>query len=203
MSNKNHLHVRALTEGAILLALAVVLNYLSAIIFGSLPQGGSITLAMFPLLLYVHRWGVGRGALVCFAYGTLDMLLDGGYAWGWQSILLDYLLAYTMLGLGGAFREKLPMGVALPCGAALAIALRFVCHVLSGYILFSGWAEWFFTQDGFPAWGASLVEALSPNMLGFVYSLVYNGMYMVPEILLTAAAALLVARVPRIVEKVI
>ena len=60
MSNKNHLHVRALTEGAILLALAVVLNYLSAIIFGSLPQGGSITLAMFPLLLYVHRWGVGR-----------------------------------------------------------------------------------------------------------------------------------------------
>ena len=69
-------------------------------------------------------------------------------------------------------------------------------------ILFSGWAEWFFTQDGFPAWGASLVESLSPNMLGFVYSLVYNGMYMVPEMILTAIAAVLVARVPKIVEKV-
>ena len=93
--SKSHLRIRALTEGAILLALAVVLNYLSGIIFASLPQGGSITLAMFPLLLYVHRWGVGKGLLVCFAYGTMDMLLGKGYAWGWQSILLDYLVAQT------------------------------------------------------------------------------------------------------------
>ena len=64
MTSKNRIRTRALTEGAILLALAVVLNYLSAIIFASLPQGGSVTLAMFPLLLYVHRWGFGRGLLV-------------------------------------------------------------------------------------------------------------------------------------------
>ena len=85
MSNnvtKSHLRVRALTEGAILLALAVVLNYLSGIIFASLPQGGSVTLAMFPLLLYVPRWGAVKGLLVCFAHGTLDMLLGKGYAYG-------------------------------------------------------------------------------------------------------------------------
>ncbi len=105
-ASKHHLRIRALTEGAILLALAVVLNYLSSIIFASLPQGGSITLAMFPLLLYVHRWGVCRGLLVCFAYGVLDMLLGKGYAWGWQSILLDYLVAYTALAIGGFFRGK-------------------------------------------------------------------------------------------------
>ena len=75
-------------------------------------------------------------------------------------------------------------------------------YILSGYILFAGWAEWFFTQEGFPGWGASLVASLSPEALGWVYSVVYNGMYMVPEMLLTAAAALLVAKVPRIVEKI-
>ena len=84
----------------------------------------------------------------------------------------------------------------------VALGARYVAHVASGYILFAGWAEWFFTQDGFPAWGAGLVAALSPNMLGFVYSLVYNGMYMVPEIILTAVVALLLARIPRIVTKV-
>jgi thiamine transporter len=103
MTNKTHLHIRALCEGAILLAMALVLNYLSKVIFANMPNGGSVSLAMFPILFYAHRWGVGRGLLIGFAYGTLDMLLDGGYAWGWQSILLDYLVAYTALGLGGLF----------------------------------------------------------------------------------------------------
>ena len=71
-----------------------------------------------------------------------------------------------------------------------------------GYLLFSGWAEWFFTQDGFPAWGAKLVESLSPVALGWVYSIVYNGFYMVPELILTAIAAQLIARIPKIVVKV-
>ena len=98
---KNHLRVRALTEGAIMLALAIVLNYLSKMLFANMPQGGSVTLGMFPLLFYIHRWGLWRGLLLGFVYGLMDMLLDGGYAWGWQSILLDYLVAYTALGLGG------------------------------------------------------------------------------------------------------
>ena len=87
------------------------------------------------------------------------------------------------------------------CGSLVALGARYVAHVASGYILFSGWAEWFFTQDGFPAWGAQLAASLSPQMLGFVYSLVYNGMYMLPEMVLTAVAALLLARIPKIVTK--
>ena len=87
-------------------------------------------------------------------------------------------------------------------GAVVALGARYVAHIASGYILFSGWAEWLFTQEGFPAWGASLVEALSPEMLGLVYSVVYNGMYMVPELLLTAVAALLIAKIPGIVKKI-
>jgi len=46
------------------------------------------------------------------------------------------------------------------------------------------------------------VETLSADLLGFVYSVVYNGMYMIPEMLMTAAAAVLVARIPGIVRKI-
>ena len=117
--------------------------------------------------------------------------------------LLDYVLAFTVLGLGGIFRDKIQnKGMALMCGSLAALGARYLAHILSGYILFSGWAEWFFTQDGFPAWGAGLVESLSPAVLGWVYSIVYNGMYMVPELILTAIAAVLVAKVPGIVTKV-
>jgi thiamine transporter len=114
---------------------------------------------------------------------------------------LDYVLAYTLLGLGGVFRNKVEKpGISLMLGSLVALGGRYLAHILSGYILFSGWAEWFFTQDGFPAWGAELVAFLSPNALGWVYSVVYNGMFMVPEMVLTAVAALLIARIPQIAE---
>ena len=176
MTTKNRIHTRALTEGAILLALAVVLNYLSAIIFASLPQGGSVTLAMFPLLLYVHRWGVGKGALVCFAYGTLDMLLGKGYAWGWQSILLDYLVAYTALCLGGFFRGK-AWGI-FP-DIAIGCLGRFAVHHLSGITLYKI----------LEPTGIEGLEGLGVFTSPHLYSLVYNGVYMLPNTLIALAIA--------------
>ena len=117
--------------------------------------------------------------------------------------VLDYLLAFTLLGLGGIFRNRIKRpGVALACGSLVALSARYLAHVLSGYILFAGWAEWFFTQDGFPAFGAQLVESLTPGMLGLTYSLFYNAMYMVPEMIITAMAAMLISRVPQIATKV-
>ena len=87
-------------------------------------------------------------------------------------------------------------------GAFTVLSLRYISHILSGYILYGAWAEWFFTQEGFPAWGANLVESLNPNALGWVYSIVYNGMYMIPEIVLTSVAAVLIARNSKIVTKI-
>ena len=176
MSNKNHLRVRALTEGAVLLALSVVLNYLSGIIFASLPQGGSVTLAMFPLLLYVHRWGAGRGALVCFAYGTLDMLLGGGYAWGWQSILLDYLVAYTALAVGGFFKGK-AWGI-FPA-VALGCLGRFVVHHISGITMYRI----------IEPTGIEGLEWLGVFTNPHIYSLAYNGAYMLPNVVIALAIA--------------
>ncbi len=98
MNSKSHLKLRALTEGAIMVALAFVLSLIKAI---ELPQGGSISLTMLPLLVYAVRWGTVPGIIVGFVFGVAHMLMDGAVAWGWQSMLLDYLIAFAALGFAG------------------------------------------------------------------------------------------------------
>ena len=211
---------KRLTESAMLIALAVVLELVGKAVIPPMPFGGQLTLvSMLPIVLISYRYGVKWGLISGFGYSLVQMALGAGTVtaafqpgyFGDGTMIgsalimcvLDYVLAYTLLGLGGIFREKIRnKGAALMCGSLVALGARYVAHILSGYILFSGWAEWFFTQDGFPAWGANLVASLSPSVLGWVYSIVYNGMYMIPEIILTAIAAVLVARVPKIVTKV-
>ena len=211
---------RRLTESAMLLAVAIVLELVSKMFIPELPFGGQVTLvSMLPVVLISYRHGVKWGLVAGGGYALLEMALGAktvaaafqpGYFGDGTMIvnalimcLLDYLVAFTVLGLGGLFRDRIrSAGAGLAVGAVVALGARYVAHIASGYILFSGWAEWFFTQEGFPAWGASLVEALSPEMLGLVYSMVYNGMYMVPELLLTAVAALLIAKIPGIVKKI-
>lgn len=211
---------RRLTESAMLLALAVVLELVSKMFIPEFPFGGQLTLvSMLPVVLISYRYGVKWGTVSAFAYALLEMAIGTrtvmaafqpdyfgeGVMIGNALImcLLDYLVAFMALGLGGIFRNRIRnSGVALMAGSLVALGARYVAHILSGYILFAGYAEWFFTQDGFPAWGTTLVQSLSPGVLGFVYSVVYNGMYMVPEMILTAVVALLLARIPKIVTKV-
>lgn len=215
MQNKT----KRLTESAMLIALAAVLELVGKTIIPPMPFGGQLTLvSMLPIVLISYRHGVKWGLTAGFAYSLVQMALGAGtvtaaFQPGYfgdgtmvgNAILMclfDYVLAYTLLGLGGCFRSAVKNpGVALMLGSLTALSGRYLSHIFSGYILFSGWAEWFFTQEGFPAWGADLVASLSPEMLGLTYSIVYNGLYMVPEILLTAIAAVLVARVPKIVTK--
>ena len=211
---------RRLTESAMLLAVAIVLELVSKTFIPPMTFGGQLTIVcMLPVVLISYRHGVRWGLVAGFAYALIQMALGAGTVtaafqpgyFGDAAMVgnalimcgLDYVLAYTLLGLGGIFRSRIKNGgIALMLGSLVALGCRYLAHILSGCILFSGWAEWFFTQDGFPAWGASVVSALSPEMLGFVYSVVYNGMYMVPEMIFTAVAAVLIARVPKIVTKV-
>ena len=210
---------KRLTESAMLIAIAVVLELVSKSIIPEMPFGGQVTMvAMLPILLISYRHGVKWGLTAGFAYSLVQMMLGAktvsaafqpGYFGDGTMIfnalimcLLDYVLAYTLLGLGGCFRSRIKhSGLALMCGSLVALGCRYLAHIVSGYVLFAGWAEWFFTQEGFPGWGMTLVETLSPNALGLTYSVVYNGMYMVPEMLITAVAAVLIARIPRIVSK--
>ena len=211
---------KRLTESAMLIALAVVLELAGRAVIPPMPFGGQLTLcAMLPIVLISYRHGVRWGLTAGFGYSLVQMALGAdvvtaafqpGYFGDGTMIgraltmcLMDYVLAYTALGLGGCFRGSIKnSGVSLMCGSLVALGARYLAHILSGYILFAGWAEWFFTQEGFPAWGNALVQTLSPELLGWVYSIVYNGMYMIPEMILTAAAAVILGRMPKITEPV-
>lgn len=211
--------IRMMVESAMLLAIGVVLEVVSRMFIPPQTFGGQLTIVcMLPVVLISYRYGMKWGLFSAFVYALLQMAMGmntvtaafqpgffGDEAMilnAFIMIILDYLVAYTCLGLGGLFRNKIKNnGIALMCGSIVALGCRYLAHLLSGYILFSGWAEWYFTQEGFPAWGASLVAAVGPGLLGWIYSAVYNGMYMIPEIVFTAVASVLIARVPKVVTK--
>ena len=150
---------RRLTESAMLLALAIVLEFVSKMFIPEMPFGGQVTLAsMLPVVLISYRHGVKWGLVAGIAYAFIQMAIGArtvaaafqpGYFGDGRMLLnafimciLDYLLAFTLLGLGGIFRNRIKRpGVGLACGALVALGARYMAHVLSGYILFAGWAE--------------------------------------------------------------
>ncbi len=172
MQTKSHLGVRMLCEGALMVALAQILSYVK---LAEAPNGGSITPAMFPILFFAVRWGLGSGLMAGFLFGLLQLMFDGTYAWGWQSMLLDYLVAFTPLGLAGLFKGK---KWGLFAGTVVGCAGRFIIHYISGVTIYK-----IVAPTEFLNWTFS-----SPSL----YSLVYNGSYMLPNTLiaLVLAAAL-------------
>ena len=174
MNTKSHLRTRMLCEGALMVALAQILGYLK---LAEAPNGGSITFAMFPIILFAVRWGLRPGLMAGFLFGLLQLIFDGAYAWGWQSMLLDYLLAFTPLGLAGLFKGK-PWGIF--AGTVVGCAGRFLVHYISGVTIYkilvpTAFMNWTFTSPSF-------------------YSIVYNGSYMLPNTVIALAIAALLYR---------
>ena len=122
--------VYALCEGAIMVALATALSYVKLM---ELPQGGSVCIGMLPLFIYFYRWDWKHSFLAAFAYGLLQLIFDGAYAWGPTSMLLDYVLAFTVLGVATFFRK---MKGGLYLGATVACVCRFLVHFISGVTIY-------------------------------------------------------------------
>lgn len=160
--------VRALCEGAVMVAMAQVLGYLK---FYEMPYGGSVTLAMIPIFFYCVRWGLGSGLLASFAFSLLQLTLDGAYAFTWQSMLLDYILAFSLLGVAGVFRGR-KYGVFY--GSIVGSVLRFAASTLSGVYV---WAE--YMPDKFLG-----MAMASP----WIYSPIYNGIYVGLNLIICLAA---------------
>ncbi len=211
---------KRLTLSAMMLAISTVIAFICAQIpFLHLPFGGGFTVgSMLPIVLIAYMYGTRWGLFASFTYSVIQVLLDlmlgvsgstvmalfmpnsedfMGYMAAVWIVLLDYLVAYTVLGLGGLFRNRFSKGTALCLGSIAALSLRYVSHILSGFIFYNAWAEWFFSQEGFKL-GAWVLERISGAALSWLYSIVYNGLYMIPEIILTAAVALVIARIPQI-----
>ena len=155
-------HIITICEAAVCVALALVLSFIK-IDLGA--QGGSLNFTMVPLVLFaVHRggvtWGIGAGMI----FGVLKFIFAEGFAITWQSILLDYMLAYGAVGLAGIFRGRLGVRGFI-FGAIIGCVARFVIHFISGITIYAEYAE-----------GTYLgINTAAP----WIYSIVYNGFYMV------------------------
>ncbi len=172
--------VLPLVEGALLIAVATVLSMIKLI---DLPYGGSVTAcSALPVLLVGYRHGTKFGLFSAAVYALLQLLLGMNTLSYFSTplsivavIVLDYGLAFVVLGLGGVFRrEGRSQGAALVYAALLVCVLRYACHVISGCTV---WA------------GLSI-----PTEAALWYSLAYNATYMLPETLVTALGAWYLSR---------
>ncbi len=192
---------RKLIVSAMLIALATVLSVIQPF---QLPFGGGITVAsMMPIIIIAFVYGTRAGLFAGFVYALLQMLLGAKTVAAfflpgesqmvvWQAVcvcLLDYIVAYTVLGFGGIFKGRIKnLTSALCLGSVFALLLRYAVHIVSGAIFFGAWAEWFFTQEGFYAIGETIMQTFSGAGLAWIYSIFYNGLYMLPEMVITTIA---------------
>ena len=178
---------KLLAEGAAMVALATVLSIIRVF---KLPWGGSITLlSMLPIVLFSIRRGVKMGLVVSFVYALVQFgqgILDGLFGWGLTAgmliacIVLDYLAAFTVLGLAGLWRIKgLPGWLAV---ILLAVGLRFICHFLSGVVIWGSFGE---------LWSGFSTDNT------WLYSFLYNGCYMLPEMIFTMIGAVALLKAPQ------
>lgn len=207
-----------LVESAVMIALAAVLEIVAKMIIPEMPFGGQVTIvSMLPVVLVGWKYGIGKGIVTGFIYSLVQMALgvktisalimpaSEEYLGNIGNVVLmfifDYIVAYTVLGLGAIYKRKIKDNcLSLTLGTLTVLTLRYISHIISGYILYGAWAEWFFTQDGFYSWGETIMNKFSGNMLSLVYSIIYNGFYMIPEIIITTIVATVIGKIPQITK---
>ncbi len=187
----------------------------AAIPFLNFPWGGGFTFcSMLPIVVASYMYGVKWGLFTGGVYAAIQMVIGASstviplftpnsesYMGLWAAIaicIIDYIFAYTALGLGGIFRNKIKnRGLALCLGAIAALSVRYICHITSGVIFYGSFAEWFFgdvcANIAVCQW---ILENISGTALAILYSIAYNGCYMIPEIAITAIAAYPISKIP-------
>ncbi|MBQ5985639.1 MAG: energy-coupled thiamine transporter ThiT [Clostridia bacterium] len=174
---KNHT-VRRLVESALMIAVATVLSLIKI----DLPFGGGVTIvSMLPLILISHRYGWKWGLATAFVYSVAQLVLGldnvayaENFLMGAGIVLLDYVIAYTVIGLSGIFGKS---RAAVAIGIAVTFTLRFLCHLVTG--------AWI--------WGVWMPEQFMgmPMTNPWIYSFLYNGWYMLFELVITEIVAML------------
>ena len=199
-----------LVTSSVCLALATVMSMIKVF---ELPFGGSVTLfSMVPILIISYMYSVRWGLLCGGVYGVLQMVLGAtttqAFAGltGWSvpvMALLDYIVAFVVLGFAGIFKNKIKNHtLALSVGSALAIVLRLVCHFFSGWILWGSYASSYFEEMN-SSFSSFILSTFSGQALSAMYSLVYNASYMLPELVLSIVAVVVLMSVKPLKEKII
>ena len=183
-TKKKRSTLRIMVEGGVCIALAIALSYLKIPIgmeFGGF--GGSIDLVMIPLIIFAMRSNVGWGMGAGLIFGTLKFFFAGGAAINWQSMLLDYSVAYAMVGLAGIFHKHFKL---LPVAALVGCLGRFAVHYVSGIT--------FYAITGLEK--ILNVETADPSL----YSILYNGSYMLPNTIIAIVVCCLLLAMPKILK---
>jgi len=174
-----------LTFSGIMIALATALSFISVY---KLPLGGCVTLfSMLPICFIGIMYGVKFAILPSVIYGFIQFFLGGALGFGLTPAVLlacigfDYILAFGVLCFSGIFRKKGEKGAVL--GIISACVLRFLSHFISGFVLWTN-------VEMFELFGKSFVNH------PIIYSAVYNGSYMLPEMVLTVIGAVLLMKIP-------
>ncbi len=191
---------KRLALSGIMLAMSIVLSFIKVFEW---PFGGSITAcSMLPIAILGYTYGVKWGLICGTVHGILQAITGATMSSAFAGmnagsaaaiIAIDYLIAFSAVGLSGMLKGRIKNHtIAFASGTALAVFIRYIAHVASGYIFYKSYADWFFGEIMVNSFSASLMEKCSPNMLGVIYSVIYNGAYMLPELIITTAAAALV-----------
>jgi len=193
----------------VMLALATILSFLKVF---EAPFGGSITAcSMLPVMIVAYTYGVKWGLLTGAVHGVLQALLGAtmSSAFAGQNVLgvilimlMDYLLAFSALGLAGIFKGKIKNhAVAFSAGIAAAGSIRLLWHLLSGCLLYGQWARSFFEETFVNSFSQKLLANGSATAIIVVYSTIYNAAYMIPETVLTVVAGALLLSLVKPVRK--
>lgn len=157
---------RALAYAAVCVAASFVLSFIKF----EMPFGGSITLASFvPIFIYSYVFGLRRGLLAGLVYGLLQFIQSPFFVNIFQ-FFLDYILAFMSIALAGVFKKLLKEKLSVILGLLLVGAVRLTMHILAGIIFFNN----------------GMIYENLPASNAFVYSLVYNSIYVAPDILISA-----------------
>ncbi len=206
---------KKLVTSAILIAMGTAISLFCEFIpFLNLPFGGTITLAsLLPLVIIGYMYGPAWGFGAAFVYSLLQILVGFktvgalftptsdsymGIAVAFGVILIDYILAFTSVGISSFFRNMKRPAAAIAVGSIVGLLACYAFHVISGALFYGVWAEWFFTDTVFKDFAVSrwIMDNLSGAGLSTVYSVIYNGCYMIPEIVITAVIGAIVAAFP-------
>ena len=149
---------RFISEVAVSVSLAVICSFIRV---WEMPQGGSVALTMIPIILVAIRCGTLAGIMSGAIYGVISLLI-AGVIYHPMSVVLDYVLAFGILGVAGVFKKDT---VGIICGTVVGVFGRFVSSTVSGAVLFASYAP-----AGQNPW---------------VYSVGYQATYMVPELVIS------------------
>ena len=170
--------VRMLCEGALCIAMSVVLSYVKLDVG---PSGGSINATMIPLILFAIRWGWGWGVGAGLVFGTLKYFLGEGFVISWVSIIFDYSVAYAFVGFAGVLKRKANLAW---LATLIGCVARFVVHYISGVTVYAEWMPEEFMG----------MTMTSP----FFYSALYNLFYMLPSTVISLVGVFALSRIPAI-----